>query len=197
MPTVRAGARPVKDQTRIAEARRVECALQFIESYVADTIREWAESHDDYDGRGLSWIYDAAKTYGVDAWHAAYSFREPEWHAAGEIAQLGCTIVQKWASNSSGGGAVPNIMLKKAVSKALDMAAADYDEVSAVACRWRFYDALGDVTEPTEELRLAFEAAWDIAQYDFAYQLCQPLSEDMVEKSDGDREEVRPAASSD
>jgi hypothetical protein len=178
--------------------RKVELALQFVESYVEGTIHEWAVSHDDYDGSDVvSWIYEAAGNYGDDAWRAGCYSGDLGWEAAGEIAQLGCKVVQKWAANSDGGGAVPNIMLEQAVEKALDKAAADYDAVSAIACKWRFHDALADVTPPTEELRLAFEAAWDIGQYEFAYQLCRPLDADMVEGDDGDREEVRPASSTD
>jgi hypothetical protein len=192
---------PVKsgfNASEAAAASEVECTLQFVESYVEGTIHEWAVSHDDYDGSDpVAWIYHAARSYGEDAYHAAYRLRDPGWHAAGEIARLGCTVVQKWAANSTGGGAVPNIMLEKAVAQALDLAAADYDDVSAIACKWRFHDALADVTEPTEELRLAFEAAWDVAQYEFAYQLCRPLDPDVLEEGDGDRAEVCPAAPAD
>jgi len=177
--------------------RTIECALQFVESYIDGTICEWAVNDDDYDGRDpIAWIYDAAAEYADDAWRAGFLHGEADRSAAGDIAKLGCTIVQKWAANSTGGGAVPNTMVQQAAQLAIGVRGnVDYDEVSAVACRWRFHDALGDDTAPTEELRLAFEAAWDIGQYEFAYQLCRPLDEDMIEDEHGDREEV-PAAES-
>jgi hypothetical protein len=192
MAQLKRGSQPVKNQAALNAARTVECALQFAESYVNGTIREWAVTHDDYDGSDpVSWIYHAARDYGEDAQHAGYQLDDAAWHAAGEIADLACTIVQKWAANSTGGGAVPNIMLERATAEALLQSAADYEEVSGIACKWRFHDALDDTVEPTEELRLAFQAAWDIDQYEFAYGLCQPVpAECVVKEEDGDRAEI-------
>lgn len=175
----------------------IKSAFTFIDAYVEDRIlsEPLPNVSLDYTGEDLlSRIYYTAIALGREAQTVPSAFIRRQdlsrndfctMLAAGEIANAGCEIVAKWAANSLGSNHVPNGMAFRAVHKALNDACIDPDVVEERVMKWRFRDALNGA-EPTEELRLAFQAAWEIGQYAFSYFLLAPLPEDAQTAQDPD-----------
>ena len=160
-------------------------ALRFVEAFANGEIMTAyvPEKLDEYDGNDpVSRIYHAAREYGDDAKVSAYGIDPSEapesqqkiisrWFAAGEAAWEAIHIVQKWAARSDGGGHAYNGYLKRIAEGALKEDI-PFRDVAEVVMRWRYRDAL-DGAPSDEEHRLAFECAWEIGKYDFAYSMME------------------------
>jgi hypothetical protein len=179
------------DHVEVPDARGyITRAIRFLEAFANGEIMEidLPTNLDDYDGDDhVSRVYHTAREYGDDAKTSAYGLRPEDvtdkqqqtiqrWLAAGEATWEAIHIVQKWASRSDGGGHVHNGYLTRIVAIAIDKALVEFEEIDRSVLKWRYRDAL-DGLPSDEEHRLAFECAWEIGKYQFAYNLMEPVED--------------------